>query len=844
MPEKDGLEFLKELRQNGNNIPFIVFTCKGREEVVIKALNMGADYYVSKSGDSESVYTELAHSIRETVESRNVFEMLKDSEEKYKSLVENSKDSIVVIDLKGNVLFANKATEKLTGYTDMMTRVNVRQVTPLRYWPKSLTMLLKARKGEQIPYFESIIRRKDGSLVPVETGGQAILRDGKVVGVQIITRDISDRKQREQERKKAEEELRQSEGKFRKLFNEAMDAIFIADAETGILVDCNQAATELVGRAKSELVGKHQRILHPETETEDKRFSKTFHQHVGEREGQVLETQAITKNGEIKEVAIKANIIELGNRKILQGVFRDITERKCYERSLSALNTYGRKLNTAKSMEEIYELTLDAAEKTLGFEFADIFRAEGKMLQLVTHRGKTKISSLSLPMDGDLGVSVKAAKTGSPVLVPDINKEEAYVEGEEGGRSEFAVPIKIGSKVLGVLNVESKELDAFKERDQELLEILASHAATAISNLDRASELEAYAREIRESKHRFEGLFLGNPEATICLAPDFSILDINPRFRELFGYSLSEIKGKHIDEVVVPRDKVNEAEILNKKAVEGYVYHDTLRITKDGSPIPVSISAAPIRVEGKLVGYIGVYKDISDLKETERKLESTNEKLRVVGGLTRHDARNKLSTITGNTYLLKKQLAGNKEALDKLVDIETAVQQTAKIFDFARTYETLGAEDHVYVDVEKTVNEAISLFPSLDNIKIANDCHGLTVLADSLLRQLFYNLIDNSLKYGQRTTKIRTYYERTSQNELKLVYEDDGAGIPSTEKPKLFKEGHSTGGSTGYGLYLIKKMIEVYDWSIQETGEPDKGARFTMTIPRMNTNGKENYRIG
>ena len=1094
MPEKDGLEFLKELRQNGNNIPFILFTCKGREEVVIKALNMGADYYVSKSGDSESVYTELAHSIRETVESRNVLEMLKESEEKYKSLVENSRDSIVIIDLKGNVLFANKATERLTGYTDRMTRVNVRQITPLKYWPKSLTMLLKARKGEQIPYFESIIRRKDGSLVPVETVGQAILRDGRVMGVQIITRDISDRKEREQERRKTEEELRQNEEKFRTLFNEAMDAIFVADAETGILVDCNQAATELVGRAKSELIGKHQRILHPETETEDERFSKTFQQHIGEREGQVLETQIITKNGEIKEVAIKGNIIELRDRRVLQGIFRDlskqkkaeeslrncsqryeklfesdevgviisdpegkissanptaarmlgysgpkelvgltflesyvdqnqrkmlleqlrekgyvqgeavlkrkdntqlcveasttlykdakgnvlrtesafteasgrekaeeelresegrfrslfesiqdpvgifvgreghlvdyntafkrssgytdeelkgkafldfvhsddramvlekyrieyseeklplvyeirglnkkgesiplelsvstykkkgravgievihrdITERKRYEQSLSALNTYGRKLNTAKSMEEIYELTLDAAEKTLGFEFADIFRVEGKILRLVTHRGKTKISSLSLPMDEDRGISVRAARTGNPILVPDISKEEAYVEGEEGGRSEFAVPIKIGSKVLGVLNVESKELDAFKERDQELLEILASHAATAISNLDRASELEAYAREIRESKHRFEGLFLGNPEATICLAPDFSILDINPRFRELFGYSLSEIKGKHIDEAVVPRDKVNEAEILNKKAVEGYVYHDTLRITKNGSLIPVSISAAPIRVEGKLIGYIGVYKDISDLKETERKLESTNEKLRVVGGLTRHDTRNKLSTITGNTYLLKKQLAGNKEDLDKLVDIETAVQQIAKIFDFARTYEMLGAEDHVYVDVEKTVNEAISLFPSLDNIKIVNDCHGLTVLADSLLRQLFYNLIDNSLKYGQRATKIRAYYERTGQDELRLVYEDDGAGIPSAEKPRLFKEGYSTGGSTGYGLYLIKKMIEVYGWSIQETGEPDKGARFTMAIPRMNTNGKENYRI-
>ena len=68
-------------------------------------------------------------------------------------------------------------------------------------------------------------------------------------------------------------------------------------------------------------------------------------------------------------------------------------------------------------------------------------------------------------------------------------------------------------------------------------------------------------------------------------------------------------------------------------------------------------------------------------------------------------------------------------------------------------------------------------------------------------------------------------------------------GIPAANKPHLFKEGYSTGGSTGLGLYLVKKMMEVYGWTIQETGKPDKGAQFTITIPRQNQNGKENYQI-
>ena len=87
------------------------------------------------------------------------------------------------------------------------------------------------------------------------------------------------------------------------------------------------------------------------------------------------------------------------------------------------------------------------------------------------------------------------------------------------------------------------------------------------------------------------------------------------------------------------------------------------------------------------------------------------------------------------------------------------------------------------------------------------------------------------------------YYEKDSQSGLQLVYEDDGVGISVDNKAQLFKEGFSTGGSTGYGLFLTRKMIEVYGWQIQETGEPGKGAKFVISIPAFNSNEKENYQI-
>ena len=111
-----------------------------------------------------------------------------------------------------------------------------------------------------------------------------------------------------------------------------------------------------------------------------------------------------------------------------------------------------------------------------------------------------------------------------------------------------------------------------------------------------------------------------------------------------------------------------------------------------------------------------------------------------------------------------------------------------------------------------------------------------------ILRQMFYNFIDNTRKYGQNATTIRVHYD-TDQTQLRLIYEDDGVGVSQENKPRLFNEGFSTGGSTGFGLFLCKKMIEVYGWEIEEIGKPGKGATFVMTIPKTNKNGQVNYRL-
>jgi signal transduction histidine kinase len=232
-----------------------------------------------------------------------------------------------------------------------------------------------------------------------------------------------------------------------------------------------------------------------------------------------------------------------------------------------------------------------------------------------------------------------------------------------------------------------------------------------------------------------------------------------------------------------------------------------------------------------------------ELTNNQIKMKAVNEKLYVVGSLTRHDVGNKLMVIKSNMYLLKKQIGDNPKLARYFEGIDSALASSDNIFEFSRLYEKIGAEKPSKENVFECFNQAAALLPNLGTtLKILNDCHGLEVMADSLLKQLFYNFLDNSLKHGEKVTQIRLHYTNEG-DELKMFYEDDGVGILEANKSKLFDSGFTTGNGSGLGLYLIKKMMDVYGWEIEENGEPGKGAKFTITIPKLNKSGKENYQI-
>jgi PAS domain S-box-containing protein len=359
------------------------------------------------------------------------------------------------------------------------------------------------------------------------------------------------------------------------------------------------------------------------------------------------------------------------------------------------------------------------------------------------------------------------------------------------------------------------------------------------------------SEHIQKKEARYRELSNSLPEMVFETDEKGLITFYNVPGCEITGYMPEDLeKGLNIIEVIAPEDR--KRAVLNvQKAIAGQPNgpNEYRLIKKNGEVMPVLAKTTRFVLENGSFGLRGILVDITERKiveknlaENQRRLQLMNEKLRDVESLTRHDVRNKLCGITGNLYMLKKKLQ-SPESRQYFQSIEQSCEEIEKIFEFVRTYEQLGVDALFYINLQEVITNATKLFSNQELPQISSKCDGLMVLADSLLTQLFYNLIGNSIKHGKTVNSINVTFKKADNGGLALFYKDDGIGIPLENKDKIFKMGFSTGGSTGYGLYLIKKMVEVYGWCIKENGAPGEGVRFVIEIPSTDNVGNTCFKF-
>jgi signal transduction histidine kinase len=183
---------------------------------------------------------------------------------------------------------------------------------------------------------------------------------------------------------------------------------------------------------------------------------------------------------------------------------------------------------------------------------------------------------------------------------------------------------------------------------------------------------------------------------------------------------------------------------------------------------------------------------------------------------------------------LAEETVTDPAVVEQLKKIEQVTDLIQKQIRFTRDYQTIGENAPQWQDVAITIDNAVGGL-DLKGIRIEKDLAGLEIFADYLLEKVFYNLVENSVRHGEKATLIRFSY-RKDGDDLILLCEDDGVGIPEGAKERIFKREYYR--NTGYGLFLSGEILSITGLSIRETGEPGKGARFEIVAP------KGVYRLG
>jgi PAS domain S-box-containing protein len=801
MPQKNGLEFLKELREQNNQIPFILFTGKGREDVVVKALNLGADSYINKNGSPETVYCELADAINKTIERKKSKKALAESELKYRTVVEKSLQGILITQTSPlRLVFANESMGNILGYsTEELKSLSPEGIAGLIYdedrtvFFKRLESRMRCEQAPSSLEFRAV--RKNGSIVWLEAFASRIEYMGQPA-VQGIFLDID-------ERKKAREILRESEERYRELANSLPDIVFESDT-TGHVVFVNERAPEISGYSRGE-IEKGLNILQFLAPEDRQRAMKSIQRLLAGGSYVPDEYVFLRKDGTTFPALITTTL-RISKNKVtgLRGLILDITERKKAEESVR------------KSGERYLELANFLPETVFETDLT------GNI---------TFFSQGSFELTGFTKEKLEKGRNLLSFVVPeDLERAKENLK-----------------KVFSGEKRESNEFTLYKKNGDTYPAIVS---ATPIFSEGRAIGIRGLVIDITERKKAEEVLLKAEREKR-------EILD---SMREFVAYFDMNQKIMWANKALcnwlsLPAEKVIGQTCLEINSQPELCDHcPVVKTLKTGQPENAEVTlpngkllwmdAYPILDKtGQIQGAVEISTDITEYQKTAKEISSLNEKLDVLGKMTRHDIKNKLQVINNHIFIAErhgKNEEGNAPEWRALHAVKQASLQIGEILNFAKDYEMLGSEELKFINVAEVFSEAVALSQGLKDVKVVNDCGGLSVLADSLLRELFYNLVDNSLKYGETITQIHCSFEENDKH-LRLIYEDDGVGIPLSMKQKLFTKGFGKG--TGLGLYLIKKMTEVYGWSIVEEGVEGKGVKFIISIPKKNGNGNINYQI-
>ena len=284
----------------------------------------------------------------------------------------------------------------------------------------------------------------------------------------------------------------------------------------------------------------------------------------------------------------------------------------------------------------------------------------------------------------------------------------------------------------------------------------------------------------------------------------------------------------------------------------GAVYVLSVSFSEVGAQVEVFMRAFVMVIVALVVGVVSEYRTRAEnalanyrdrlenmVSERTAELKDANEKLTLLGDVTRHDLLNQLSVLVGWLELAHdsrpNQMAG--EEINRALESAAIIREN---LEFTADYERIGLRSPVWVNAKHAFLLGVARF-KLNGTRVSSELDTLEIYADPMIDKVFMNLIDNSLKHGGQVTRIGVRWEKTSDG-LTVMYEDDGCGVPEKHRASLFERG--AGDHTDLGLFMVKKVLSITGITIEENGAPGKGVRFEMRVPNGKFRFTKNLGIG
>jgi PAS domain S-box-containing protein len=366
-----------------------------------------------------------------------------------------------------------------------------------------------------------------------------------------------------------------------------------------------------------------------------------------------------------------------------------------------------------------------------------------------------------------------------------------------------------------------------------------AHGRELNATIEMALYKHALDRKLKESEERYRSLFDRSLDCVYLTDFAGNFIDANQSALTLLGYTRNEIASLNFASMLTT-EQISTALKVNQEiiATGGQEKSSEYRVRcRDGTYVDVESTASLVYQQGKPYAVQGIARDITDRKMAEEALRAANRNLNLLSSITRHDITNQLTVLRGFLKILKKKQPD--PSLDEYFQkIAGAAERIAAMIQFTKTYENIGVKAPAWKDARTLVDTAAKDVV-LSHVRLENDLPpGTEVFADPLVVRVFYNLMDNAVRYGGKITTIRFSVLESGDDHL-IVCEDDGEGVPADEKEKIFDRGF--GKNTGLGLFLAREILSITGITIRETGEPGKGVRFEMVVPkgawRMTGNG-------